>query len=159
MLLQTVKMPDVQRDVLSSHRKLPLPLAVTAPALLRTTRLPVTAPARVLQLDAMALAPLRVLQLGAMALAPLRALRLDATAPVLLRTALLRATAPLPPRAAHRFYPVPAPLRQDALLPPEALSQPVLPRKLALRKTTGEALLQAGGAPHRNARLLLYTIY
>ena len=146
MLLQTVKMPDVQRDVLSSHRKLPLPLAVTAPALLRTTRLPVTAPARVLQLDAMALAPLR-------------ALRLEATAPVLLRTALLRATAPLPPRAAHRFYPAPAPLRQDALLPPEALSQPVLPRKLALRKTTGEALLQAGGAPHRNARLLLYTIY
>ena len=86
MLLQTVKMPDVQRDVLSSHRKLPLPLAVTAPALLRTTRLLVTAPARVLQLDAMALAPLRALRLGA--------------------------TAPLPPRAAHRFYPAPAPLRR-----------------------------------------------
>ena len=133
MLLQTVKMPDVQRDVLSSHRKLPLPLAVTAPALLRTPRLLVTAPARVLQLDAMALAPLRALRLGA--------------------------TAPLPPRAAHRFYPAPAPLRRDALLPPEVLSQPVLPRGIALRKTTGEALLQAGGAPHRNARPLLYTIY
>lgn len=58
------KMPDVQRDVLSSHRKLPLPLAVTAPALLRTPRLLVTAPARVLQLDAMALAPLRALRAG-----------------------------------------------------------------------------------------------
>ena len=109
MLLQTVKMPDVQRDVLSSHRKLPLPLAVTAPALLRALR--------------------------------------------------LGATAPLPLRAAHRFYPAPAPLRRDALLPPEVLSQPVLPRGIALRKTTGEALLQAGGAPHRNARPLLYTIY
>ena len=81
-----------------------------------------------------------------MTLGPLRALRLGATAP-------------LPPRAAHRFYPAPAPLRRDALLPPEALSQPVLPRMLALRKTTGEALLQAGGAPHRNVRPLLYTIY
>ena len=157
MLLQTVKMPDVQRDVLSSHRK--LPLAVTAPALLRTTRLLVTAPVRVLQLDAMALAPLRALRLGATTPALLRALRLGATVPAPLRTALLRATAPLPPRAAHRFYPAPAPLRRDALLPPEALSQPVLPRGIALRKTTGEALLQAGGAPHRNVRPLLYTIY
>lgn len=138
MLLQTVKMPDVPQDALSSHPELSRTPAAALPILPGMVPRPATA---------------RLLP---------RTVPEHATPPVLPRTARRTAITRLLPGAAHRFYPAPAPPRQDALLPPESLRRTALPRRPVLPgllRTTGAALLPADDGLRRNVSLLPYTIY
>lgn len=151
MLLQTVKMPDVPQDALSSHPELSRTPAAALPILPGMVPRPATA----------RLLPRTVPEHATPPVLP-RTVPEHATPPVLPRTARRTAITRLLPGAAHRFYPAPAPPRQDALLPPESLRRTALPRRPVLPglvRTTGAALLPADDGLRRNVSLLPYTIY